>query len=67
MGQVAIEKVSFAEYKAASLVDPTSTQAQILMRLFEAKGIVIRNDQPAPPADVFTDEEHECFVIRQEQ
>lgn len=67
MGKVIIEEVSFSEYQAASLADPASSQEKILMRLFEAKGIVMRGDQPAPPADVVTDKDNNRFVIRQEQ
>ncbi|MDR9839426.1 hypothetical protein [Herbaspirillum huttiense] len=67
MGQVVIREVTFAEYQAASMADPVSTSEQILMGLFEAKGIVISGDVPAPPADIETDIENGLFRITQEQ
>lgn len=67
MGQVVIREVTFAEYLAASMEDRASSKEQILMALFEAKGIVMRGDQPARPADVETDQVKEVFRIRQIQ
>ena len=67
MGQVVIADVSFQEYAAARVEDFKSPTERVLMKLFEAKGIVMRGDQPAPPADVVTDADNERFVIRQEQ
>ena len=69
MEKIVIAEVSFQEFHAASLKDPVSTPTEILMKLFEAKGIRMMNDhmQPTPPADVMTDLSNNRFFMRQEQ
>jgi len=67
MGQVVVQEVTFAEYQAASMKDHTGSPSEILMRLFERKGIVMRGERPAPPADVETDQVKQVFRIRQVQ
>ena len=67
MGQVVVHEVTFAEYTAARIDDPHSAMEKVLMRLFEGKGIRMRGDQPAPPADVETDAENKIFRITQLQ
>lgn len=67
MGQVVIREVTFAEYQAASMKERTATPNEILMALFEEKGIAISGEVPAPPADIETDIENSLFRITQEQ
>lgn len=67
MGQVVIREVSFEEYRAARMRDSELSPEQVLMKLFEGKGIQILGDKPAPPADLLTEVDSSRFVIRQQQ
>lgn len=67
MGKIVTREVTFSEYQAASMKERTLSPGEILMRLFEVKGIVIRGNQPAPPADIETDKANGVFRIHQIQ
>lgn len=59
--------VTYVEYAQARLADETSSPQTVLMRLFEQKGILLKNDswEPVPPVEITDDEEKQRFVIRQ--
>lgn len=69
MGRIEVH-VTYEEYRQASLnTRPGTTEQQILMRLFEAKGIRMMTDSfdAAPPVQFLDDVKNKRFVIRQEQ
>ncbi|MFJ3048537.1 hypothetical protein ACIPEN_22105 [Herbaspirillum chlorophenolicum] len=67
MEQVVIQEVTYAEYTAARIDDPNSTQEEVLIRLFEGKGIRMKNGNPVQPATIFFDDRLMVFVIHQQQ
>ena len=66
-----VAEVSFDEYKAARLSGewPESmTKEQLLMALFEAKGIVmVAGAKPKQPVEIVNDENGKKFIIKQIQ
>jgi hypothetical protein len=69
MPQVVIREVSFDEFSAARSAQPEGESSDLLMALFERKGVRLQHDQmqPTPPADVISDLKNQRFIIRQEQ
>lgn len=59
--------VTFDEYLAASLAEPELKEQTVLMKLFEKKGIRMKNDawEPAPPMELKVDKANNRFVVRQ--
>lgn len=59
--------VTYNEFIEARKSDPNSSQQAVLMRLFEQKGIRLKNDsyEAVPPVEIRDDEKNSRFVVRQ--